>query len=240
MTPFDIIGFDADDTLWQTEHLYVEAQGRLREMLGRYVADENMDGKLYETEMRNLEHFGYGIKAFALSMIETAIELTDGRVSARDIQSIVEMARDMIAAEIDFIEGAPEAVAALAASHTLMLITKGDLRDQETKIERSGLAAHFRYIEIVSSKSPGMYRTILQKYNVPPSRFLMIGNALRSDILPVLEIGGSAVYIPWKLTWAHDDADTPPAAQRGFHQLEHIGQLPELISQLENPRSPEP
>src|SRR5512140_2019434 len=233
MRPFQLIGFDADDTLWHTERLYVNAQARLKSLLSRYVPEENMDGRLYETEMRNLEHFGYGIKALALSMIETAIELTDGRVSAADIQSIVDAAREMMDAEIDLIEHAPEAVAALAASHTLMLITKGDLRDQETKIARSGLAQHFSYVEIVSSKSSRVYRSILEKHNVRPSRFLMIGNALRSDILPVLEIGACAVYIPWQVTWARDDAEAPSASEPGFRQLEHIGRLPELVTALE-------
>ncbi len=200
MQRFEIIAFDADDTLWQTERLYVEAQAKLRAMLSRYIADEGMDERLYETEMRNLDHFGYGIKAFALSMIETAIEMTDGRVSAQDIQSIIDNARAMMVAEIDLIEQAPAAVAALAADHTLMLITKGDLHDQETKIARSGLAGHFRFVEIVSSKKVETYRSILARHNVAPSRFLMVGNSLPSDILPVLELGASAVYIPWEVT----------------------------------------
>ncbi len=233
MQRFEMIGFDADDTLWQTERLYVEAQARLRALLSRYVADEGMDTRLYETEMRNLDHFGYGIKAFALSMIETAIELTDGRVSAREIQSIINNSREMMAAEIDFIEGAAEAVAALAASHTLMLITKGDLRDQETKLERSGLAGHFRYVEIVSSKKTETYQGILAKHSTSPSHFLMVGNSLPSDILPVLALGASAVYIPWVITWAHDHAEVPPISQPGFYQLASISQLPRLVQELE-------
>lgn len=231
---FDIIAFDADDTLWQTERLYVEAQARLREMLGHYVASAEMDKRLFETEMRNLEHFGYGIKAFALSMIETAIELTDGRVSARDIESIIHTAREMMTADIDFIEHAQETVVMLAQTHTLVLITKGDLRDQETKLARSGLAEHFRHVEIVSSKSRQTYRAILEKYAVPPAHFMMVGNSLPSDILPVLELGGTAVYIPWEITWAHDAADAPPAGQAGFHQLQSIGELAGLVKGLES------
>ncbi len=239
MKRFSIIAFDADDTLWQTERLYVEAQAQLHTMLTRYVAEADMDARLYETEMRNLEHFGYGIKAFTLSMIEAAIELTDGRVSGSDIRSIIETARQMMAAEIEFIEGAPEAVAALSASHTLMLITKGDLRDQETKLARSGLAAHFQYVEIVSSKSSETYQAILEKQNVSPSDFLMVGNSLPSDIFPVLALGGSAVYIPWELTWAHDHAEAPPISQAGFYQLERISELPALVAELEGQLSSE-
>jgi putative hydrolase of the HAD superfamily len=233
MPHFEIIGFDADDTLWQTERLYLEAQARLRDMLSRYISHEGIEARLYETEMRNLDHFGYGIKAFALSMIETAIELTDGRVSAQDIQSIIENARGMMAAEIEVIGGAADAVAALAQSHTLMLITKGDLRDQETKIARSGLASHFQFVEIVSSKSSKTYQAILEKHKLAPARFLMVGNSLPSDILPVLELGGTAIYIPWEITWAHDAAEVPPASQAGFHQLANISQLPTLIEALE-------
>ncbi len=233
MPPFDVIAFDADDTLWQTERLYVEAQAQLSALLSRYVEDERMDERLYETEMRNLDHFGYGIKAFALSMIETAIELTNGRISARDIQSIIASARKMMAAEIQLIEHVPETVAELAANYPLMLITKGDLRDQETKLARSGLGKHFRYVEIVSSKTRDTYRQILEKHRIQPARFLMIGNSVPSDILPVLELGGTAVYIPWELTWAHDAAEAPTASRLRFHQLENIGQLPALVARLE-------
>src|SRR5512140_2003666 len=158
MRPFQLIGFDADDTLWHTERLYVNAQARLKSLLSRYVPEENMDECLYATEMRNLEHFGYGIKAFALSMIETAIELTDGRISARDIQNIIDNARDMMLAEVELLDQVEEALAALAADHSLMLITKGDLLDQERKVSRSGLAQYFRYVEIVSDKKSENYR----------------------------------------------------------------------------------
>lgn len=234
MQRFDIIAFDADDTLWQTERLYVEAQARLQAMLEHYVPGGDLSTRLYQTEMRNLDHFGYGIKAFALSMIETAIELTGGRVSARDIASIIHMAREMMAADIAFIEHAPEAVATLAQTHRLMLITKGDLRDQETKLARSGLAGHFRHVEIVSRKDRETYRAVLEKHGVQPSRFMMVGNSLPSDILPVLELGGTAVYIPWEITWTHDAAEPPPAQRAGFHQLDNIGQLAGLVKELES------
>jgi putative hydrolase of the HAD superfamily len=234
MQSFALIAFDADDTLWQTERLYVNAQSRLRSMLSRYVPEERIETSLYQTEMRNIEHFGYGIKAFALSMIETAIELTDGRVSPQDIQGIIDSARDMILAEIELLEHVPETLASLSANHTLMLITKGDLRDQETKLARSEMGEFFRYVEIVSDKGPQTYRAILEKHAIPPERFLMVGNSLRSDILPVLELGASAVYIPHELTWAHESAEAPSADRPGFHQLEHIGQLPELIVRLES------
>src|SRR5512140_180382 len=165
-----------------------------------------MDEHLYQVEMKNIEHFGYGIKAFALSMIETAIELTDGRVSAGDIQDIVDSAKEMLTADVELLEHTLAAIPALASNHALMVITKGDLRDQEGKMARSGLAKYFRQVEIVSDKSAATYRTILERHSIRPEHFLMVGNSLRSDILPVLELGGNAVYIAHELTWAHEAA----------------------------------
>jgi putative hydrolase of the HAD superfamily len=237
MQPFSIIGLDADDTLWHNERLYARAQAQLKALLSRYVADEQMDERLYQTEMRNLEHFGYGIKAFALSMIETAIELTEARISAKDIQEIIDNARGMMLADVELLDHVDEALSLLAADHTLMLITKGDLLDQERKLARSGLAQHFRYVEIVSDKASENYKAILDRLSVSPSDFLMVGNSLRSDILPVLALGATGVYIPHELTWVHESAELPPSSETGFHQMEHLGQLPGLVARLEEARS---
>ena len=233
MRSFRILAFDADDTLWHTERLYIRAQARLKELLSAYMADEGLDERLYRAEGRNLDHFGYGIKAFALSMIETAIELTGGRISAADIQRIIDSAREMLLADVELLDHVAETLADLAATHALMLITKGDLRDQETKVARSGIGQYFRHIEIVSDKSAAVYRTILDKHATPPGQFLMVGNSLRSDILPVLELGGTAVYVPQELTWAHETAEAPSASHPDFYQLEHLGQLPALVARLE-------
>jgi len=153
MSRFEIIAFDADDTLWHNERLYLNAQARFKELLAQYHSPEWIDERLYKAEMRNLPHFGYGIKAFALSMIETAVELTEGRISGRDIQTIIDAAKEMLAAEVELLEHVAETIARLASAYSLMVITKGDLRDQEAKIARSGLATYFRYIEIVSDKN---------------------------------------------------------------------------------------
>jgi putative hydrolase of the HAD superfamily len=228
-----MIAFDADDTLWHNERLYVGAQAQFKQLLGHYHTPEWIEERLYQTELRNLEHFGYGIKAFALSMIETALELTEGRISGQDTQAILDMARAMIAADVELLDHVAETIASLAETHTLTLITKGDLRDQEMKITRSGLAAHFQHVEIVSDKSRASYAAFLRRHSVTPEHFLMIGNSLRSDILPVLALGASAVYIPYELTWAHEAADMPAAEQAGFYELAHLGLLPELIARLE-------
>jgi putative hydrolase of the HAD superfamily len=232
MSRFAVIAFDADDTLWHNERLYADAQEKFRGLLARYHNPEWIDDRLYQTEMRNLEHFGYGIKAFALSMIETAVELTEGRITGRDIQVIIDAARAMILAEVELLDHVVETVAQLAGKYTLMIITKGDLLDQETKVARSGLAAHFQHIEIVSDKNRANYESLLKRHDLPPARFLMVGNSLRSDILPVLELGGSAVYVPYALTWAHEAAEIP-ANPANYYQIEHMGLLPALLEQLE-------
>jgi putative hydrolase of the HAD superfamily len=233
MSRFQVIAFDADDTLWHNERLYAEVQSGFRRLLARYHSSEWVDVRLHQTEMRNLLHFGYGIKGFALSMIETAIELTDGRITGAEVQSIIDSAKRMLAADVDLLDHADETLTTLAADYPLMLITKGDLHDQEAKISRSGIADRFRHVEIVSDKSTESYRALLERHRIAPDRFLMVGNSLRSDILPVLALGATAVYVPYELTWAHEAAERPPAGRSGYYELEHIGGLPELIRGLE-------
>jgi putative hydrolase of the HAD superfamily len=233
MSRFAVIAFDADDTLWHNERYYVDAQTQLKALLAQYHSPAWIEDRLYQTEMRNLQHFGYGIKAFALSMIETAVELTEGRISGAEIQAIVDLAKAMLAADVELLEHVADTLALLQDTYTLMLITKGDLRDQELKIARSGLAPLFRHTEIVSDKSPESYATLLRRYANAPERFVMVGNSLRSDILPVLALGGSAVYVPHALTWAHEAAETPSAAQPGYYEVPHLGLLPALLAELE-------
>jgi len=239
MAYFQVIAFDADDTLWHNERLYSQAQARFKQLLAHYHGPEWIDQRLYQTEMRNLQHFGYGIKAFALSMIETAVELTEGRISGGDIQVLIDLAKTMLAADVELLAHVAETIAQLATRYTLMVMTKGDLRDQELKVVRSGLAEHFSHIEIVSDKSLQSYRRLLQRHAITPERFLMVGNSLRSDILPVLELGASAVYVPHDLTWAHEVAEPPPADRPGFHQIDHLGLLPGLLEQLEHQAPPQ-
>ena len=234
MSKFDVIAFDADDTLWQNEHLYAEAQAGLVDLLANYQPSEWIQERLYQTEMHNLEHFGYGIKAFALSMVETAIELTDGRISGKDLQTLVNTAKDMLHADVDVLDNVVETLTQLGEKYPLMLLTKGDLFEQENKIARSGLRDRFHHIEILSKKSVPVYKELFERHSIQPERFLMVGNSLRSDILPILELGADAVYIPNKLTWQHEHADSPPDGKSGYHQLEHIGLLPALIEGLES------
>ena len=229
---FDVIAFDADDTLWHNETLYSMTQDRFKQLLSRYRDTDRIDRELYETEMRNLQYYGYGIKAFTLSMIETAIELTDAQIQGREIREIIGFAREMLKAPVRLLEGVQEVIHTLSASHQLMIITKGDLFDQESKIARSGLADYFSQVEIVSHKTEDTYKALLAQHHMRPDRFLMVGNSLKSDILPVLAVGGQAVYIPYHLTWAHEVVTAPHENRPGYFELEHIGQLPALLEKL--------
>jgi putative hydrolase of the HAD superfamily len=232
VTTFDAIAFDADDTLWHSESLYAATQDEFRRLLAPYAEAEQIDRVLHQTEMRNLAIYGYGVKGFALSMIEAALELSQQMITGREVQRVLELAKQMLRTDVELIAGVAEVVAQLAQTYALMLITKGDLAHQEAKIEQSGLKDYFRSIEIVTDKTPQSYAALLARHHIELSRFLMIGNSLRSDILPVLEIGGQAVHVPYAITWAHEHADVPPDQQGRYHELEHIGQLPALVEQL--------
>ncbi len=238
MPRLEMIAFDADDTLWHTEHLYAEAQSSFLRLLSNYHPPDWIAARLYDTEVKNLEHFGYGIKSYVLSMIETAIELSEGRVTGMDIQALLAIGRRMLSADVLLLDRAADTIRQLAPTHSLMLITKGDLFEQEGKITRSGLVHYFRHVEVVSDKTRAAYEALLTRHGIAPERFLMVGNSLRSDVWPVLELGGYAVYIPYQATWAHELSDEPPATQPRFHRLEHLGQLDELIAKIEKNEGP--
>jgi putative hydrolase of the HAD superfamily len=233
MSNFDVIAFDADDTLWHNERLYVNAQARFAQLLAHYHNPEWIGERLYQTETQNIQHFGYGIKAFALSMIETAVELTEGRLTGQDVQALINLAKEMLSAKVQLLNHVGETIPQLAARYRLMVITKGDLLDQETKITRSGLGQYFQQIEVVSQKTKEIYARVLDRYSIAPERFLMVGNSLKSDILPILELGGKAVHIPYETTWLHEVASPPAEGQVGYFPLEHLGQLPALLERLE-------
>lgn len=229
---FEIVALDADDTLWQNETLYNKTQEKFRQMLANYAAPEVVNQTLYQTEMGNLRHFGYGIKSFTLSMLETAVTLADGNLSGQDVQSIINFAKEMVNAPTQLLEHVAEIVPQLAQTHRLMLLTKGDLLDQEAKLARSGLADYFDFVEVVSHKTSDTYAAILERYRLQPEQFLMVGNSLKSDVLPVVEVGGTAVYIPYHLTWEHETVTAP--VHKTYLEIEHIGQLPDLIGTLES------
>ncbi|MHC1781410.1 MAG: HAD family hydrolase [Anaerolineaceae bacterium] len=233
---FDVIAFDADDTLWHTESLYVSVHEQVAALLAQYCEEDEIEKTLHKYDILNIPYYGYGIKGFILSMIEASIEISDGKITGPEIQQIIEMTRGMLMADVQLLDHTQDVISGLAERHTLMVITKGDLFDQETKLVRSGLKPFFDHVEIISTKTTESYAELFAKYRIPPERFLMVGNSLKSDILPVLELGGKAVYIPYHITWAHEEADPPVEGGNSYFKLDNLGQLPGLLARLdENP-----
>ena len=227
---FDVIGFDADDTLWHNESIFTITQEKFCEILHSHNT-ELVNQTLSSTQIKNLKLFGYGIKGFILSMVETSVELTNGEIKGNEIQKIIDFGREMLANPIELLPHVQEVIEDLSRKYRLLLITKGDLFDQETKIARSGLAEYFTGVEIVSDKNSETYEKILSRHEITASRFIMIGNSMRSDIVPIVQIGGKAVHIPYYTTWDHEQTH-PYINPKHFKQLKHIGLLPELIEEM--------
>jgi putative hydrolase of the HAD superfamily len=225
------VAFDADDTLWHNETFFRLTQERFTALLADFVDRDHLQDRLLAAERRNLGHYGFGVKGFTLSMIETAIEVTDGRVPASVIAEILAAGRDMLAHPIDLLPHARETVATLAASHRVLLITKGDLLDQERKLAQSGLGDLFHAVEIVSDKTPAVYATIFARHGTGAHQALMAGNSLKSDVLPMIAAGGHGVHVPHAMTWALEVAD-PPQGHARFHAIADLGQLPDLVGRL--------
>ena len=228
----DLVALDADDTLWHNEPNYTSTRERLCAMIAKYGPVEAIDDRLYATERRNLQHFGYGVKGFVLSMIETSLELTGGRLDGADVRAIIDWGRDMLASPIELIEGVEDAVASLAASVPLVLVTKGDLLDQEAKLARSGLGRLFQGIEVVSEKNRRAYERVMARYAVAPERFVMVGNSLRSDILPALEAGAHAVLVPYTMEWIHERVAPEDLVNARYHEIAHLKELPAVLERL--------
>jgi putative hydrolase of the HAD superfamily len=225
------IGFDADDTLWQNETFYRMTEERFRNLLGDHAADADLSERLLEAEKRNLAVYGFGIKGFTLSMIETAIEVTDGAVPASVIGEILEAGRDMLGHPVETLPHARETLESLAGSFRIVLITKGDLFDQERKLAQSGLGELFDAVEVVSDKTAATYERIFTRHGDGPERSMMVGNSLRSDVVPAIEAGSWGVYVPHDLTWVMEHAEPPTTAQR-FRELAHLGELVELVRSM--------
>jgi putative hydrolase of the HAD superfamily len=227
------IGFDADDTLWQNEAFFRLTQDRFTALLADHAEPDHLHDRLLEAERRNLGHYGFGVKGFTLSMIETAIEVTEGRVPASVIAEIMAAGREMLEHPIELLPHARETVERLADSHRVLLITKGDLLDQERKLAQSGLGDLFHGVEIVSNKTAAAYRAIFARHGDGADRSLMAGNSLKSDVLPVLDAGGYGVHVPHGLTWALEAAD-PPQGNARFFAIDDLGGLPDLVDRLQD------
>ena len=235
MATIEMVGFDADDTLWRSEDYFHAAQDEFERIVGQHVdlADERLRERLYAVEKSNIAVFGNGVKGMALSMIEAAVSISDGRIGARDLHRIVEMAKDMLRHPVDLLPGVREAVEAVAARHAVVLITKGDLFHQEAKVRDSGLADLFRRIEIVSEKDDATYQRLLEEFAVPAERFVMVGNSLRSDIAPVLRLGGWGVHVPYHITWEHENEADDVSSHARLRTLASAAALPRVLDEVE-------
>jgi len=229
--PLSTIAFDADDTLWENEHIFVLTQQRFVDLLKDYGPEDNLYESLLATEWRNLQYYGYGIKGFTLSMIETAIEITRGDVPATVIQEILNAGREMKDHPATPINGVHDVLKALQNDYRIVMITKGDLFDQERKLAQSGLGDFFDAIEIVSDKNEQTYHRIFDQYGDGPSRSMMIGNSLKSDVIPAIDAGAWGIYIPSSFDWAVERAEAPTQSKR-FRELKTIKELPNLIENL--------
>jgi len=235
VTELDLIAFDGDDTLWHNERSYREARERFRRLLARagvVLSSQDIEAAVNRTEIANLAYYGYGVSSFVLSLTETAIDLTDGRIAGSDLRDLTELAKEMLTEDIELFPGAHETLTTLAATSPLMLITKGDLLHQRSKLERSGLARCFRYVEVVSHKTTDVYASILDRHGVAPTRFIMVGNSLRSDVLPVVEAGGWAVHVPAAVSWSHEDAEAPAHLHGRFIEVPALERVPDAIRTL--------
>lgn len=199
-----VIGFDADDTLWVNETYFRDTEERFAELLEDYETKNKVDQELFKMEMANLEIYGYGIKGFMLSMIESALDLSNNQISQEIISQILELGKKMIAHPVELLDGVEEVLSQLVDKYRLIVLTKGDLLDQERKLEKSGLSKYFHHVEVLSDKKETNYSNLLEHLNIDVKEFLMIGNSLKSDVLPILNIGAKAVHVPFHTTWAHE------------------------------------
>jgi putative hydrolase of the HAD superfamily len=230
--PIRVLAFDGDDTLWHNESRFHLTQAALRDLLHRHVPDADVDGHLFEVEMRNLNLYGYGVKGFTLSMLETAIHLTDGRIPAADLQAILGWGKRMLTEPTELLDGVQQSLRDARARYSLLLITKGDLFDQESKLARSGLAEMFSGVEILSDKTVDTYRSLLKRRAIEPEEFVMVGNSLRSDIAPVVALGARAVHIPYHLTWNHEHVPEAAMPGDGWCRLSSISELGALLESV--------
>lgn len=226
------IGFDADDTLWQNEHFFRLTEDRFVTLLADYAERSDVSERLLAAERRNVGRYGFGIKGFTLSMIETAIEVSGRSVPAAVIDDILEAGRALLAHPVETLPHARETLAALAGDYRLVLITKGDLFDQERKLAESGLGDFFDGVEIVSDKTVETYRTVFARHGEGPSAAMMVGNSLKSDVLPAIAAGGWGVHVPHRLTWALEHAEEPEDARR-FRKIAELSELPALLAGLD-------
>jgi putative hydrolase of the HAD superfamily len=226
--PIKVIAFDADDTLWDNEGYFLEAEHKFCELMEDYLPQHTVSRELLQTEIKNISLYGYGIKAFILSMVETAIRISDKTISVNVVEKIIGFGQELLEKPVHLIVGVEGVLSALKGRYRLVMATKGDLLDQERKLKKSGLANYFHHIEIMSEKKEEDYQKLIKHLDIKPPEFLMIGNSLKSDVLPVLNIGGHGFHVPYHTTWAHEKIDMN-LEHPNFRQLNTIKELLDLI-----------
>jgi putative hydrolase of the HAD superfamily len=227
MKSIKVIGFDADDTLWSNASYFKEAEACFLEELSVFHSREKLEAELYRTETDNMKWYGYGVMAFTLSMVETALRVSEGKVSASAIDRIVRAGRAILEKPIELFPGVPDIFPALKDRYQLVVVTQGDLLDQQRKLKNSGLMPFFHHVEVVARKSESSYRRLVDALSIRPSEFLMVGNSLKSDISPVLSMGGRAIHVPCAAEWQFDAVENRPAS---LVQIDSLLDLPGLLA----------
>ena len=223
-----VIAFDADDTLWVNEPYFRASEEKFCALMGEYMSERDLERELLKIEIANLGLYGYGIKGFILSMMEAALKISGGTINAQGVEQILELGKQMLNQPIELLDGVEEVLAALKSNYRLVVATKGDLLDQERKLKKSGLIDYFHHVEIMSEKDETNYLKLLKHLDIQPDEFLMIGNSLKSDVLPVLNIGGHAIHVPFHITWAHEQIEGSIDNER-FKNVEGIREVLEVL-----------
>lgn len=225
-----VIGFDADDTLWVNETYFRDAELEFAKLMAPYETANKIDQELFKKEMENLPLYGYGIKGFVLSMVEMAMEISNHTVSNQTITKILNIGKDMLNAPVDLLDGVEAVLGQLSKDYKLIVLTKGDLLDQERKLEKSNLTPYFHHIEVMSDKQDLNYSKVLDHLDIKPSAFLMIGNSLKSDILPLINIGAEAIHIPFHTTWLHEQVGVEETKNKAYKTITSLSELKMLLN----------
>lgn len=224
-----VIGFDADDTLWDNEPFYRNTEDEFIELFNGYLSGDDISRELYKTEMQNLMLYGYGSKAFVLSMIETSLRISPEGVSHSTVEKILGLGKKLMEMPIQLLNGVEKVLQQLKSHYRLIVATKGDLKDQERKLRDSGLAQYFHHIEVMSDKKSDNYSALLDHLDIRPCQFVMVGNSIKSDIQPVLDLGGYGIYVPYHTMWLHERVDNDSLENERFHRVEAIGDILEVL-----------
>ncbi|UKM64116.1 HAD family hydrolase [Flavobacteriaceae bacterium GSB9] len=224
-----VIGFDADDTLWVNETYFREAEAQFCKLLSKYETPNKIDQELFKKEIENLNLYGYGVKAFTLSMVESALELSNYQVSTKTIEAILNICKDMLNKPVELLDGVEEVLSTLSQKYRLILATKGDLLDQERKLEKSNLTKYFHHIEVLSDKKEANYSRLLNHLDINPSEFLMVGNSLKSDVLPLVNIKAHAVHVPFHTTWAHEEVSEEEKNGKAYKTINTLLELVNIL-----------